>query len=354
MLVRLKGVAKVRKKLASGSVLQIHYAWRGGPVIWRSDWDYDPGSPRYISAYEAAHGEVAQSAKGKFRELLVKFLNSEEFGSLSDSYRRDLRWAVGKLDAKFGDAPKAVFDRPEIRRRVQSFRREFKPRDADRIRQGLTKIVKWAIEEEELATNQVAGLKGAYAADRHHLIWTDDEIEAAIDAASDVVGDAISLWAETGLRPGDLCNLTAANVRPSSKGKILRVRTSKRGRWASIPVTPAAARIIDERPAGQEYLIRPSESEKWAPRYLSQEIKKAARAAGVRDELHPYDLRGSAVSRLVLAGVNTADLALVMGWKPETAAKMIGIYADLDPRRADGVRDQLAELRASGLRLVVG
>ncbi|MFQ8433764.1 tyrosine-type recombinase/integrase [Amaricoccus sp. W119] len=352
--VRLRGVKKVKKRLASGAILEIHYAFIGGPVIWRSDSAYAVGSPPYLAAYEKAHGIEDASAPAKLtvRDMMRRFSETPGYKALSPSYQRDLRWAFGKIDEKFGTAPAAVFDRPEIRKMVRDWRGQFKPRDADRARQALTKLVKWAIEEDILTVNRISGMKSAYAADRHELIWVDDEIEAAVKLASPEVAAAIVLWSETGMRPGDLCRATSADILPC--GKLLRVRTSKRGRWAIIPISDAAAAVIDARPEGQAHLIRPARAASWSRDHLSKSIKAAARAAKIREELHPYDLRGSAVTRLVLAGVGVADLALIMGWKSETAAKMIGIYASLDPRRAEGVRVEMNRKKAAGLRLVVG
>jgi hypothetical protein len=83
-----------------------------------------------------------------------------------------------------------------------------------------------------------------------------------------------------------------------------------------------------------------------------EQIKKWARKAGVREELHPYDMRGTAVSRLALAGIGIPDLALLMGWKMETAAAMLDVYASLDPRRANAVRAAIEASRAAGVRLM--
>jgi hypothetical protein len=56
----------------------------------------------------------------------------------------------------------------------------------------------------------------------------------------------------------------------------------------------------------------------------------------VRDspELRFNDLRGSKVTELVWSGISVPDLAIRIGWKIETAAKMLGVYAALNPGRA--------------------
>lgn len=51
--------------------------------------------------------------------------------------------------------------------------------------------------------------------------------------------------------------------------------------------------------------------------------------------LHFHDLRGSACTKLVRAGLSLEKLALHMGWKLSYAAQMLDLYMSLDPARAD-------------------
>ena len=54
----------------------------------------------------------------------------------------------------------------------------------------------------------------------------------------------------------------------------------------------------------------------------------------VRPELRFNDLRGTKVTEMVWSGISVPDLAIRIGWKIETAAKMLGVYAALNPGRA--------------------
>ena len=53
--VSLLGVKIVRKRLASGQFRVYHYAYRGGPLIWKTGYSYHVDSADYLSAYERAH-----------------------------------------------------------------------------------------------------------------------------------------------------------------------------------------------------------------------------------------------------------------------------------------------------------
>jgi hypothetical protein len=97
----------------------------------------------------------------------------------------------------------------------------------------------------------------------------------------------------------------------------------------------------------------------WDPARLSREVREYATEFCIRPELRFNDLRGSKVTEMVCEGISVPDLAIRIGWKIETAAKMLGVYAALNPGRAMVValpaqvrRDDATSLRTpAGRRL---
>jgi hypothetical protein len=55
MRLRLKGLNRVRKRLADGRVVVYWYAWKSGPRL-----PGKPGSPEFVDAYNKAIAERAQ------------------------------------------------------------------------------------------------------------------------------------------------------------------------------------------------------------------------------------------------------------------------------------------------------
>ena len=62
-------------------------------------------------------------------------------------------------------------------------------------------------------------------------------------------------------------------------------------------------------------------------------MREDATEYGVRSDLRFNDLRGTKVTEMVWSGIGVPDLAIRIGWKIETAAKMLGVYAALNPGR---------------------
>ena len=81
-------------------------------------------------------------------------------------------------------------------------------------------------------------------------------------------------------------------------------------------------------------ILKPRRAEAWDPARLSREVREYATEFGLRADLRFNDLRGTKVTEMVWSGVSVPDLAIRIGWKIETAAKMLGVYAALNPGRA--------------------
>jgi len=87
-------------------------------------------------------------------------------------------------------------------------------------------------------------------------------------------------------------------------------------------------------PLSRRLILKPIRADAWDPARLSREVREYATAFGMRRELRFNDLRGSKVTEMVWAGISVPDLAIRIGWKIETAAKMLGVYTALNPGRA--------------------
>jgi integrase len=343
MRVRLVGVHRVRKRLASGQVVEYHYAFRGGPQIWRTGEAYGPGSLAYLAKLRDA--EVPKAADGMFRQIIMDYQGSGEWRKLAPRTKADYRRWIDEIDAEFGDAPKEAFNRPTILAEALKWRDRWDGRQADYAWTVLVRIVSWAHKRKILHAHQLLGVERLYSADRSEIIWTDPDLVAFAKVAPQEVVDALIGATETGLRPGDLVRLSRAHVQSTPRGRRIKIRTSKRGKVAAIPVTQRMAEIIDAVPKGQMLIFLSSHGEPWDEKQLSKQVTKYRRKAGLDDRLRLYDARGTACTRLLMAGATLAEIALHMGWSVKTAAEMIEVYASLDPALSDSVLVRLEEAR---------
>lgn len=306
VLVRLKGVHTVKARLASGKVVSYHYAWKGGPRL-----SGEPGSPEFMASFTKAHDDQKAPSATIFRKLIVAFRADPEFTRLSDATKRAYRTHLDAIDEEFGDMPITALDDMKVRRHFIDWRNGMAatPRKADYAVSTLKRLLAWAVDRGEIATNRAEKIGRLHTADRSESVWTDDDFAAFRLHASKELQWAIDLAAHTGLRQGDLIALAWTNY----DGQSFQVRTSKRGKVALIPAT-AECRALMGRIAKRQAVILTTERGKrpWTADGLRSSFRKACLSAKVNRTFH--DLRRTAATRLVANGIPSGQIAMMMGW----------------------------------------
>lgn len=338
-----KGIHRVTKRRSSGAEVKYHYAWRGGPRFWTSTSRIPENGPAYWQAYMKAVEELAPAA-GTFRQVLLDYLASPEFASLKPRSRRDIEVSIGHpengIDARFGDAPLEAFNRDQIRTVIYQWRDKIaSDRVADMRVTHLSGILSWALDRRLIRTHHARSIRKRYNASRSDVIWTDAEIETFIAGAPSWIGNALLVATETGLRPGDLIRLTRAHIDKDS----IRMRTGKRDRMVVVPITRKLRAYLDTIPSDQFLLVPGAQGGPLAdPNYLGRKVGQWRDRLGLRPELHFYDARGTAATRLYQADASLRQIATAMGWSPQHTAAMIEVYAAENPDAPSDLLDRLA------------
>lgn len=313
------GVHVVRRKLADGTTREYHY-WGRGAGARRIEGE--PYSPAYFEAVARLLDGKADSAPGKVGGLVSRYLASPAFRSLRPRTQADYRHYLGLILDQFGHYPIRAFEAKGARADIREWRDGMasKPRTADLAVAVLNVLLNWAVDAEELIRNPAARLKKIHDADRSDEVWGPWELLALVAAARPDARRAIVLAATTGLRRGDLCALP----RSADEGTHLAVRTSKRGREVIIPLTRDARAIIDACPKVSPILLTTDAGRPWLPRHLSRQMQIARDRLGTRKRFH--DLRGTAATRMIEAGMTVEDAARVLGWSVDRVQSIADRY----------------------------
>lgn len=340
-------------KLKGNRVVYYHYAWRGGPRFWSSITEIKENSAQYIAAFAEA-GKQAQDGSGKFRDIIQMYMASINFTHLSPRSQKDIRYSLFRengIDDKFGSAPIGAFNRPKIRQAALRWRDTYKGRQADMVFAHLKQIVSWALDRGYLLEHHLRGGGKVYTKSRNDIIWTEEEINKFVTNSPAYVGRILIAETETGLRPGDLFDLSRFHIQKTPMGRRIYMRTSKRGRIVSIPITPRMAEIIDSLPAAQERILVNASGQPFAHQNsLGQTVHKWRDKVKLRKDLRLYDGRGTAATRLLNSGATLNEIALAMGWSIRDAALMIETYATLNPDNSDAILVKLNKVK-TGIKL---
>ena len=313
--VRLKGIHRVRAK---GRVY--YYAWRGGPRLQGS-----PGSPEFISGFEQAHAarKAPSTAKGTFAGIIAAYRASPAYTGLGVHTTRAYAAHLADMEIAFGKMSVRLLDDPRVRRDFLDWRDSMahKPRTADMAVGVLKRVLGWAMERVFVTTNQAEPIGRLHASNKSEDIWVVADFDAFDAVASRELRWAVELGVLTGLRQSDLIRLAWGH----DLGDVIDFRTSKRGKRVMIPVTPALRDLLGRIERRGPIILTTTRGKRpWTADGLRSSFGKACDDAGVVRSFH--DLRRTAATFLVAAGLDNAQVAMIMGWSEKDVETLKRLY----------------------------
>jgi integrase len=328
-LVRLKGLNRTRKRLADGRIVTYYYAWKGGPRLLGN-----PGSPEFVDAYNKAIAERTRPPDGVLMSVLQPYHASPDFQDLAPSTRRSYLPLIMRIEKAFGDFPltamsdrrtRGVFMAWRDRIAVESGRRQ-----ADYAWTVLARVLSWGLDRGLVAANPCERGGRLYRASRSDKIWTEADEAAFLTKAPKHLHLPLVLALWTGQRQGDLLRLPWS----AYDGTHIRLRQGKTGARVVIPVGAPLKAALDATPRRSTLILTSTDNRPWTSDGFRSSWRKACAAAGVTGVTF-HDLRGTAVTRLALAGCTEAEIASITGHSlRDVGAILDGHYLHRDPELA--------------------
>jgi integrase len=303
--VVLKGIHKVKRRLASGETRVHFYAWRGGPAMHAK-----PGSPEFVREYHDAHANLKKPRAGTFMTIIAQYKAAPEFTGLAASSRRSYLTYLKLIEDEFGDLPLAALADRRVRGEFKSWRDSFAetPRKADYAWTTLARIMSFAKDRGIIATNPCERGGRLYVADRKDKIWTEQDIAAVLSVASREIQLALILALWSGQRQGDLLRLPWS----AYETPYIRLRQSKGGRRVVMPAGTPLRALLDATERRGPLILTNTLGRPWTSDGFRTSWGKACDRAGITG-LTFHDLRGTAVVRLAIAGATVPQIAAVTG-----------------------------------------
>jgi integrase len=274
-----------------------------------------PGSPQFMTAYEAALADerlpIGKRHKdGTVGDLVASFKRSAYFENLKPGSQRVYRLILDKFAEK--DGHRLVCDMP--RRVAMSIIDEIgasKPGMANLTASVMRRLFAYAVRKDMRQDNPFAGIE-AYKLGTHHT-WTEAQI-ATYEAAWPIGTRerlAFDLLLFTGQRVGDVAAMRRSDMRDGA----IHIPQEKTGAPMAIPLHPHLLRSIKAGPAKGLTMIGAANGKPMSARALSDLVIRAAHAAGLPAECVPHGLRKGAMRRLAECGSTTNEIAAMSGHK---------------------------------------
>ncbi|KQQ15945.1 integrase [Methylobacterium sp. Leaf122] len=328
MRVRLKGLNSKTKVLADGTKRTYWYAWKGGPRI-----EGTPGTPEFMASYSAAVAEKRKPAGGVLLSITQDFQASDAFLGREPRTRSDYVRHIKAIEVEFGDFPLGALTDRRTRGEFMAWRDRLalrSRRQADYAWSVLARILSWALDRGLILANPCERGGRLYRATRSDRVWTDAD-EAAFLACAPAhlhLPLILALW--TGQRQGDLLRLPWS----AYDGNTIRLKQGKTRARVVVPVGAPLKAALDAALRQSPVILANSEGRPWTGDGFRSSWGKACRAAGITG-LTFHDLRGTAVSRLALAGCSEPEIATLTGHALRDVRSILDAhYLNRDPALA--------------------
>lgn len=308
--LRPKGLNHATKILADGTKVTYWYAWRDGPLL-----KGQPGTPEFVASYNEVLARHAAPTVGILSSVLDMYEASEEaFGALAERTKKDYRGKLQLIRKEFGTLPLAALSDPQMRGVFKEWRNRLAKksyRQADYAWSVLALVLAWGLDNRHVGANPCEKAGRLYMGSRANKIWTYEQEAAFLKVAPAHMRLPFLLGIWTAQRQGDLLRLPWW----AYDGKTLRLRQNKTGRYVVIPVAGPLKQALDAaRPArgSTTTILRNSDGLPWSSDGFRSSWRKACKKAGVEGVTF-HDLRGSAITRLAVAGATVPEIAKVSG-----------------------------------------
>jgi integrase len=308
MLTRLKNINRVTKRLANGQVVEHYYLGRGRgaqKLIGK------PGSPEFMASYQKALANIKIGPSGNLKTILIAYEKSAEYRRLAVRTQQDYSHKLGRIIKKFGSFPLAALPDKRTRGTFLTWRDELakaSPKQADYVFVVFSIALKWAVGRGLIEVNPCANYSKLYNASRAESVWTNADEANFMAVASEPLQLAMQLALWTGQRQGDLLRLPWS----AFDGEKIRLKQSKTGARVEIPVAAALKERLANTKRVSTLILTNLEGVPWTQDGFRSSWHKACGRSKIAG-LTFHDLRGTAVTRLAMAGCTEFEIASITG-----------------------------------------
>jgi integrase len=380
MRVRLKGLKQSAFTLADGTRVKYFYAWRpDGPRLNYPDGTpiTDKTDPALVVAYTKAHDDAKRNGgAGKLSTLIAAFKIANEFTKLAAETKKGYLKYLARIDAKFGSMPFRALQDRRARGQFKDWRDEIAAESGDRTADFtwtvLARVLSVAKDRGKISVNVCERGGRLYDGERSDRVWTEaDEAKYFTKANAHMhLPLLIALW--TGQREGDILKLNWMQY----DGKYIRLEQSKGRRGKKkrlvIPVGEPLRMALDALKAAEmednggrplDGIICKTMRAHNAKRQFTEDgfrtsFGKECAKAGIED-LTFHDARGTAITRLAIAGCEVPEIATITGHSLKTVQEILDKhYLNRDVRMAENAIMKLEVskgiVRVSSFQVVAG
>jgi hypothetical protein len=360
-----RGVHVVKKSLSDGSTAAYFYAWRGGPQFAGHGIDIHFPTRKFEVQFEVTKASRPKSLAKPLtvRDLIQNYKakpgprsQKKSYAALKSSTKATYDVSLHRIDEKWGTLPiSAITERTvaKIRGRIADWMADMGEKYGKASATYTIKVMGLVFSH---AIYHGLVLKGAHptidipltygGGHRPEKLWEEDREIAFYKAAPNYLAQGLFLGCWTGQRQGDCERMTFGRQVADKTGRVppyydpetkwVYLCQEKTQALVCFPAPQILAEKLDEEwerrqrlKIAETRILLTSQGKPWATthsfRCKFNKIKNKL-LNGAFADLHYHDSRGTAATRLALAGVPLYEVASITGHKETSIRTLVERY----------------------------
>lgn len=335
MLVKLKGIHKVKRKLANNETRIHYYAWRGGPKMVSA-----PGTIEFAAELAKHKSEAAPVEVKTLGSLISAFEESPAFAALAETTKDSHRHAFKEIRKEWPGVPLKLTQQRGTKAMIRKWHQTFaaNPRTADQMLFSLSRVFTYGLDEELIDKNPCTGINRLYTGSRKESVWTPDLIALFRAKAKGPMLLAFEMAIYTGQRQGDLLLLTWKQYDGThlsfEQGKAKPGKPKKRVR---VKVHSKLKAMLDKLPTDKMRILNNSRGRPWTKDGFKTSWGKQCAALDIEGVTF-HDLRGTFITERRREGATAEQIASITGHSIAEVGRVLEKhYLATDQQTSDAV-----------------
>ncbi|MER8413914.1 tyrosine-type recombinase/integrase [Mesorhizobium sp. M1342] len=343
MLIKIRGIHKVKRRLADGSVRVYYYAWRGGPQMRQKP---------HTEAFAAEHARLREEEKAATRkvdtiETLIEYFTGPErarnpdFLALAETSQAAHLYAFKLIQKEWPSLPVKLTQGKGMKAEIRQWHRSFSanPRKADKLLFSLSKVFSYAIADELIDKNPCTGITRLYEGSRKEFLWSAEQIAIVREKLELHLLLPFEIALATGQRQGDILAMTSKQW----DGKYLMFQQSKTGKKLKVLANARLKALLDPLPKDKMRVCLNSRRRPWTKDGFKTSWRKAMSSEAIKIAGVTYhDLRGTFICERARENSSIEDIARISGHSmAEIKSVLEKHYLATDQGLSDAVIDRM-------------
>lgn len=312
MLIKIRGIHKVKRRQADGSTKIHYYAWRGGPKMQ---------SQPHTEAFSREHARLKEKAEQQVRKidtietLIEKFTGTNhapnpDFSKLAESTQVDHLYAFRLIRKEWPQLPVFLTQQKGMKAEIKRWHRSFaaNPRKADKLLFSLSKVFSYAIADELIDKNPCTGIKRLYSGSRRESVWSVEQIAKFRTEAEPHLLLPFEIALLTCQRQGDILTMPWNRY----DGTHLQFEQSKTGKRLKVKVHSRLKAMLDALLHDTLRICLNSRRRPWTKDGFKTSWGKELVRLGIEGVTF-HDLRGTFITEAARRGEKIEDIGRISG-----------------------------------------